>query len=54
MISKRVYKDAFSCEEALRMIADGQCGIFNPRLLDSFFSVEKQIRELYRKEKEEF
>ena len=54
LISKRVYKDAFSCEEALRMIADGQCGIFNPRLLDSFFSVEKQIRELYRKEKEEF
>ena len=47
LISKRVYKEAFRCEEALRMIADGQCGVFNPHLLECFFSVEKEIRHLY-------
>ncbi|WP_295586950.1 HD domain-containing phosphohydrolase [uncultured Oscillibacter sp.] len=47
LTSKRVYKDAFSCEEALRMIRDGECGAFNPALLDAFFSVEPALRALY-------
>ena len=36
LISKRVYKPAFAVEEALNMIAGGQCGTFNPALLDRF------------------
>ena len=47
LTSKRVYKDAFSCEEALRMIRDGECGAFNPKLLEAFFAVEPALRELY-------
>ncbi len=43
---KRVCKDAFSCEEALRMIRDGECGAFNPELLEAFFAVEPALREL--------
>ena len=44
LISKRVYKDSFTPERALSMIADGQCGVFNPRLLKIFFAVEPEIR----------
>lgn len=47
LISKRVYKDAFSCEQALEMIREGQCGVFNPTLLECFFQVEKELRALY-------
>ena len=46
---KRVYKDAFSRETVVEMIKDGQCGTFNPRLLDCFFSVEEQLYQLYEK-----
>lgn len=34
LTSKRCYKDAFSHEEAVEMILAGQCGTFNPLLLD--------------------
>ena len=47
LISKRVYKDAFSCNEALKMIQNGECGVFNPQLVDCFLTVEKDIRNLY-------
>jgi len=45
--SKRVYKDAYSRGKVLEMIWGGQCGAFNPRLLDSFFSVEEDLSRLY-------
>ncbi len=44
---KRVYKAAFSRKKVLEMIWAGECGVFNPRLLDSFFSIEEQISRLY-------
>lgn len=53
LTSKRVYKDAFSCEEAVRMIQDGACGTFNPRLLECFLPVERDIRRLYEKKEED-
>ena len=34
LTSKRCYKDSFSHETAVHMILDGQCGAFNPLLLD--------------------
>lgn len=52
LVSKRVYKDAFSYEEALEMIQTGKCGTFNPKLIESFLSVEKDLRNLYDKSKE--
>lgn len=45
---KRVYKASFPREQVLEMIRTGQCGLFNPRLLKSFFSVEEQLFELYQ------
>ena len=47
LTSKRVYKSAFSREESLRMIKDGECGVFNPRLLELFLELEPEINELY-------
>lgn len=46
---KRVYKDAFPREKVLQMIRDGECGTFNPRLLDCFFKVEEALCRLYSK-----
>ena len=45
---KRVYKASFSRETVLEMIRTGQCGTFNPRLLDSFFSVEEDLSLMYK------
>ena len=46
--SKRVYKDAFGREKVLRMITGGECGAFNPRLLETFMAVEPAIDQMYR------
>lgn len=51
LISKRVYKDSFTPELALKMIADGQCGMFNPWLLKVFFAVEPEIRRIHTNER---
>ena len=29
------------------MIREGQCGVFNPRLLECFFAVEERLHRLY-------
>ena len=47
---KRVYKDAFPRERVLEMIRNGECGVFNPQLLECFFSIEEELAEMYRKE----
>ena len=50
---KRVYKDAFPRETVLEMIRTGQCGCFNPYLLECFFAVEDKLSGLYHKPTEE-
>ena len=47
---KRVYKDAFPRQRVLEMIRAGECGVFDPKLLDCFFSVEGKLSQMYRKE----
>ncbi len=47
LISPRVYKKPFSPERAVEMIKGGQCGIFNPKLLNCFLEVEPEIRKWY-------
>ncbi len=47
LISKRVYKDAFSFEKAMDMICNGECGVFNPEMLKYFVEVEPEIRNFY-------
>jgi putative two-component system response regulator len=34
LTSERCYKEAYSHDQAMRMILDGQCGVFNPLLLE--------------------
>ncbi len=36
LVSKRVYKEAYAVSEAVRMINDGECGIFSPTILECF------------------
>ena len=36
LVSKRVYKASYAVTEAARMISDGECGIFSPKILDCF------------------
>nr|WP_317401485.1 HD domain-containing phosphohydrolase [uncultured Gemmiger sp.] len=50
---KRVYKNAFDRDTVLEMIRTGQCGVFNPDLLEVFFAVEPALHRLYETNKEE-
>ena len=43
LVSKRVYKDAYSCEQAFDMIYNGECGVFSPKLMDSFTRCKDQF-----------
>lgn len=47
LVSERVYKSAYTHEEAVKMILGGECGMFNPRLMESFRNLEKEIRTIY-------
>ena len=46
LISERIYKSAYSKAEAFDMIVDGQCGIFNPRLIEIFSMVRMELEEI--------
>lgn len=47
LTSKRVYKPAFPHDKAIRMIRDGECGAFNPLLLECLMDIQEMIeREL--------
>jgi putative two-component system response regulator len=43
LVSKRVYKDAYTMVEAVEMIFDGQCGVFSPKILDCFQMAKAQL-----------
>jgi putative two-component system response regulator len=45
LTSKRCYKDAYSHETAMEMIFGGQCGAFNPLLLECLEELEDEIRQ---------
>lgn len=46
LCSPRVYKAAFSKDKAFRMILDGECGSFNPKLLECFKEVRPEFERL--------
>ena len=46
LTSERVYKPPFSHEEALRMILNGECGPFDPLLLECLSECADQIRDV--------
>ncbi|WP_207735928.1 diguanylate cyclase [Eubacterium sp. 1001713B170207_170306_E7] len=43
LTSKRVYKDAYTHETAVQMILDGECGVFNPQLIDCFLAALPEL-----------
>ena len=43
LTSNRCYKKAYPHEKAMEMILDGQCGAFNPLLLECLKECEKQV-----------
>ncbi|WP_297870321.1 diguanylate cyclase [uncultured Oscillibacter sp.] len=45
LTSKRVYKPPFSHEQAVQMIAEGQCGAFNPLVLECLTEISESIRD---------
>ncbi len=51
LVSKRVYKAAYAVDEAVRMIKDGECGIFSPKILDCFDMAKS---EFFRATEEKF
>lgn len=42
--SKRCYKEAFAEEKAFEMILNGECGAFNPKLIECLKKVRTQLR----------
>lgn len=45
LTNKRVYKPAFSHEKAIEMIMNGECGVFNPMLLQCLEEVASELQE---------
>ena len=45
LTSERVYKKAFPHEEAIRMICNGECGAFNPLLLQCLNEIADTLQE---------
>lgn len=44
LVSERVYKKAYSHEKAIEMIVNGECGSFNPILLECLLDIQEQIK----------
>lgn len=53
LVSNRVYKKAFSREKAISMICGGECGEFNPKLLECFLQAEASIYEKWYKDQKQ-
>ena len=45
LISDRVYKKAYSHEKAVEMILNGECGTFNPLLLECLKDIQGRLKE---------
>ena len=45
LVSKRCYKDAYSPEKAMQMIHNGECGVFNPILLECLDEIAPTLKE---------
>ena len=59
LVGKRAYKKAFSHETAIHMILNGECGAFNPLLLECLTDIQNRLKEetksgFNKKENEEF
>ena len=46
LVSERVYKKAFPHEKAIEMIVGGECGAFNPILIECLNEVSDELKNL--------
>lgn len=53
LVNDRVYKKAYSKEQAYNMIISGECGMFNPKIMDCFINTREKIEALYADEEAE-
>ena len=44
LVGERVYKKAYSHEKAVQMILNGECGAFNPILLECLLDIQDRIK----------
>ena len=45
LVSDRVYKKAYFHEKAMEMILNGECGVFNPILLECLVEIQDKVRK---------
>lgn len=50
LVSVRCYKGGLSHDDADRMIMEGECGAFNPKLMECFSRISTKMRALYIEE----
>lgn len=46
LVSERIYKPAYKKDDAFEMIVEGECGLFNPRLIEIFRMVRMELEEV--------
>ena len=46
---ERCYKKAYPHEKAMQMILNGECGAFNPLLLECLVDIQGELQEALRK-----
>lgn len=51
LVSERCYKKAFSHDKAIEMIKNGECGIFNPVLMQCFLEIAPRLQQELQDEK---
>ena len=48
LVSTRVYKEAYTHEQAMEMILNGECGVFNPVLLECLQDTAELLKNEYK------
>ena len=47
LICRQPYREAYSCEEAFNMIAEGRCGSFNPLMVECLGEIIGSLKNIY-------
>lgn len=50
LVSTRCYKGPYSHEDSAQMILDGECGAFNPVILECFTEIKDRLKDVYSSE----
>lgn len=53
LVCVKLYKDAYTPEQAYKMIVSGECGTFNPKLMECFKNCADQFELVARKSRED-